>query len=60
MLLDLVPRALKAELKFKLILLPKDMFARLPTQDTIFRLPIYQLSQFDKLGNAQAWLELIE
>jgi hypothetical protein len=60
MLHNLFPRAVKAELKFKLILSPKDMFARLSAQDTIFRFATYQLRQLDNLGKAQAWLKLIE
>jgi hypothetical protein len=60
MLHDLFPRAVKAELKFEVILLPKDMFARLSAQDTIFKLANYQLRQFDDLGKAQAWLMIIE
>jgi hypothetical protein len=57
MLHDLLPRAVKAGLEFEAILLPKDTFAKLSTQDTIFRLDHYQLRQFDDSEKAQAWLK---
>ncbi len=60
MLHDLLPRAVKAGLEFEAILLPKDMFARLSAQDTIFMLDNYQLRQFDDLKKAQAWLKLMQ
>jgi len=60
MLHDLLPQAVKGGLKFEAVILPKDMFARLSAQDTIFRLGNYQLRQFDDLQKAQAWLKFIQ
>lgn len=57
MLKVLMPKAIKAGLTAEAIVLPKDVFARLSTQDTIVKLHTYQLRQFDDWQEAREWLK---
>jgi hypothetical protein len=57
MLKELMPRAIKGGLTAEAIVLPKDVFARLSTQDTVVKLHNYQLRQFDDWQQAREWLK---
>lgn len=56
---ELMPKAIMAGLKYEAVIIPKDVFSKLSTKDTIMKLGGLELRQFDDYGKAVAWLQSV-
>jgi hypothetical protein len=59
MLNELLPKAVEAGLRHEAIVLPKDIFAKLSTKDTIIEIDSYECRQFTELEQAKQWLKQV-
>lgn len=58
---ELMPRAINAGLLKEAIVLPKNVFARLSTKETVLKIQDFELRQFHNYSQAEKWLnEAIE
>lgn len=54
---ELMPKARKAGLKYEAIVVPKQIFSKLSTVETISLLEGYEIRQFDDIEKAKTWLK---
>jgi hypothetical protein len=52
-----MPRVIGAGLRFEAVVLPKNVFSKLSTTDTIMKLSNFEIRQFDNLEKAKSWLK---
>lgn len=55
---QIMPRAIQAGLLFEAVVLPKNIFSKLSTNDTIMRIADFELRQFQDAEEAKVWLTL--
>lgn len=54
---EIMPSAIGAGLMKEAVVLPKNIFAKLSTTDTIMRINNFELRQFASINEAQQWLK---
>jgi hypothetical protein len=52
-----MPRVIRAGLKYQAMVIPKNIFAKLSTQDTIKKINQFEIRQFSNRQEARAWLD---